>query len=95
MTSRTNVGFAKNVVPERSFAMPTRRCGANLVGAQWRDSDVACHGLAGRQSNALTPVKVTHGERMVVFNFAFAGDGYWELNECSNYPPVDFLAPLR
>jgi hypothetical protein len=65
-----------------------------LVGAKGRDPDVARHGLAGRQSDVLTPLKVTHGERMMVFNFAFTGDGYWQLNEGSNHLPVDFLATL-
>jgi hypothetical protein len=43
MTTRTHIGFAKNVVPERRFALPTRACDVNLFRGEWRDSDVARH----------------------------------------------------
>ena len=77
MTTRTHIGFAKNVVPEWSFALPTRGCDANLFGGKRRDSDVARHSLARRQSDALTPLKITHGKRIVLFHLAFTGDGHW------------------
>ena len=47
MTSGTSFRFAENVVPQRSFAMATRRSDPNLLGGEGSHSDVAGNRLAG------------------------------------------------
>ena len=94
MTARTSVGFAENVVPQRSLATPTRGSETNLFFGERDDSDVTSHRLAGWQPDALPSLQVTDGERMIVFNLAFTGDGYRQLNECSHKPSIDFLGSL-
>src|SRR5215471_3668614 len=94
MAARTSVGFAENVVPQRSLAMPTRGSEANLFLGERDDSDVTSHRLARWQPDALPSLQVTDCERMIVFNLAFTGDGYGQLNECSHQPSIDFLGSL-
>src|SRR5438552_5708764 len=95
MTSCTDIGFAENVVPERSLALPPHRGDPNLLGIQRGDSNVTGHGLASREPDTLSTVQVTDGERMIVLDLALTGHTYWQLNECSHQLPVDFLRPLR
>jgi hypothetical protein len=45
MTVCTSVGFAENVIPERSLSIPARGCDANLLRGKWRDLDVMGYGL--------------------------------------------------
>ena len=40
-------------------------------------------------------LQVTDGERMIVFDFAFTGDGYRQLNEGAHELPINFLGSLR
>jgi hypothetical protein len=93
MSARASVGFAENVVPQRSLATPTRGSEANLFFGERDDSDVT-HRLAGWQPDALPSLQVTDGERMIVFNLSFTGDGYRQLNQCSHKPSIDFLGSL-
>ena len=46
VTSCTDVGFAENVVPQRSVALPTRGRDANLLRSEGDDADVTRDGLA-------------------------------------------------
>jgi hypothetical protein len=49
MIARTAyIGFAKDVVPQRSLIFPTRCSNAHLLGSKRRDTEVAGHGLARR-----------------------------------------------
>jgi hypothetical protein len=48
ITTRTDVGFTENVVPQRSFATPTREREANLLSGERCDSHVTGHSLARR-----------------------------------------------
>src|SRR5437588_9553309 len=95
MTSCTDIGFAENVVPQRSVTLPLRGGDPNLLGIQRGDSNVTRHGFARWQPDTLSSLQVTDGERVVILNLALAGDSYWQLNECSHQLPVDFLRPLR
>jgi hypothetical protein len=94
MTTCTDIRFAQNVVPQRRLATPTRGRDGNLFRGEWSDSDVTGHSLARRQPDTLPSLQVTNGERMIVFDFAFTGDGYGQLNECSHKLSIDFLGPL-
>ena len=94
ITSRTNIGFAKNVIPERSLALPTNGSHANLLRGDRGDADVTSHGLARRQPDALPALQVTDGKRMIIFNFAFTRDGHRQLNEFSHQLFIDFLRTL-
>src|SRR5215469_6728526 len=91
MTACTSVGFAENVVPQRSLVMPTRGSETNLFLGERDDSDMTSHRLARGQPYALPSLQVTDGERMIVFNLAFTADGCRQLNECSHKPSIDFL----
>jgi len=62
MTSCRGVGFAENVIPQRSLATPTRGSKANLLCGERGDSDVTGHRLARWQADALPPLQVTYGE---------------------------------
>jgi hypothetical protein len=95
MTSCRGVGFAENVIPQRSFATPTRGSKANVLRGERGDSDVTGHVLTRWQSDALTSLQVTDGERMIVFDLALTGDSYRQLNKGSHKLSIDFLAPLR
>ena len=52
VTSGTRVGFAEDVVPQRSLALPPRRGDADLLRGERRDSNVMGHGLAKRGASA-------------------------------------------
>ena len=74
--------------------MPICGIETNLFLGERDDSDVTSHRLAGWQPDALPSLQVTDGERMIVVNLAFTGDGYRQLNECSHKPSIDFLGSL-
>src|SRR5438876_2255105 len=73
MTSCTDIGFAENVVPERSLTLPPRRSDSNLLGIQRGDSNVTGHGLARREPDTLPALQVTDGERVVIPYLELAG----------------------
>jgi len=62
MTSCTGVGFAENVEPQRSLAMPTCRSKANLFLGERDDSDVAGHRLSRWQPDTLPSLQIADGE---------------------------------
>ena len=91
MTSCTHVGFAKNVVPERRLALPTRRGDANLLRGEWGDSHVTGHGFARREPDTLAALQVANGERMIIVNLTLTCDRNWQRNECSHQFPFNSL----
>jgi len=91
MTSCKRVGFPENVIPERGLAPPARGSDAHLLHRERGDSDETGHRLTRREAPTLPALQVTDGERMIVFDLALTGDGYWQLHECSHQLPVDFL----
>ena len=62
MTALADVGFAQDVVPQRSLATPTRGSDAHLVCGEGSDSEVTGHGLARWQPDTLPSLQVTNGE---------------------------------
>ena len=91
MTTCTDVGFAEDVIPKGSLALPARGSDANLLRSERSNSDVTGHSLARRESDTVTALQVTNGERMIVLNLALTGDGYRQLDECSHQLPIDSL----
>ena len=91
ITSCTGVSFTENVVPERSLALPVCGCEANLLRSERGNSHVTGHGFAGREPNTLAALQVSHGERMIVLDLTLTGNGNWQLNQCLDQLPVNFL----
>src|SRR5262249_32324289 len=90
-----DVGFSKNVVPERSFALPTDARDSDLVCGERRDLHVTSDGLTGWQADSLTALEVANGERMVIVDFALTGESDRKLDERADELAVDFLGALR
>src|SRR5690348_12111771 len=74
----TCFGFAKNVIPERSFAMPVGGCEADLLRSEWCGSDVTRNCFAGWHADSLPSLQVAKGERMMVFIAALTSDRRWQ-----------------
>src|SRR6516162_2548405 len=73
-TSCTGVCFTENVIPERSLALPTSGCDSDLLRGERGNAHVTCHGFARRKPDALAPLQVTDGERMIVLYLTLTTD---------------------
>src|SRR5262252_8072328 len=87
MTARTSVGFAENVVPQRSLATPTRGSETNLF---FREGRFRCDEPPPRRMAARRlALAAGHGRRANDSLQSRIGDGYRQLNECSHKPSID------
>ena len=94
MTTRADIGFAQDVIPQGSIATPTRGSDAHLVCGEWGDPQVTCHDLARRQSHTLSSLQVTNRERMIDLDFGFTSDSYRQLNQGLYKLSINLLGSL-
>jgi len=84
--------FSKDVVPKRRLVLPPDRGKSDLVRRERLHPHMARDRFSRRQSNAVAPLKIAYGERVVVLDIALACNGDRQLNERSRQQTVD---PLR